>query len=415
MASDPNRNIAHAGWLKQPATRKLLDAFESVGETIRFVGGCVRNTLLNEPVSDIDLATVFEPKDVLARLEAAGLRSVPTGIEHGTVTAIVNHQPFEITTLRSDVSTDGRRATVAFTKDWREDAMRRDFTMNAIYADSDGTLFDPLGGVADALDRRVMFIGDANQRLREDYLRILRFFRFGAQYGAGRVDEAGLQACIANADGLSQLSGERIQSELLKLLSAPATLPILKLMVDSRILSKLLPGFQSMKVLEALAVIERESGRQPDSILRLSALLAGGGIDFNALTERLKLSNTVKSRVAGALDRQAKFNIYTDENDLKKQFYSVSPERATDRVLLAWAHDLRGDHGAYERALRIAEAWDRPVFPLSGSDIMSLGVPEGAQVGEVLAAMKDWWIYRDFEPDRDTLLFEVRRYLAGEP
>jgi len=414
MAPDQNHTIAHADWLKHPATLKLLDAFGPGNGSVRFVGGCVRNTLLNEPVSDIDLATILEPEEILARLEAAGLRSVPTGIEHGTITAIVDHQPFEITTLRSDVSTDGRRATVAFTRDWREDAKRRDFTMNAIYADPDGTLFDPLSGIADAAARRVIFIGDANERLREDYLRILRFFRFGAQYGAGLVDEAGLQACIANADGLNQLSGERIQSELFKLLAAPAVLPIIKLMVDSRILAKLLPGFQSMKTLEALATIEEKTHREPDAILRLSSLLVGSGIDPAALAERLKLSNTVSSRLGAALAPSAELNIYTDENDLKRQFYAVSQESAADQVLLSWAIDQQGDQEAYERALRIAETWERPVFPLKGKDILDLGVEEGSEVGDVLAAMKEWWIYRDFAPDRDSLLFEVRRYLGGE-
>ena len=411
MPSD--RTIAHAPWLKQPSTLKLLEAFTASGGRVRFVGGCVRNTLLQETVSDIDLATDLEPQQVVECLEASGLKAVPTGLEHGTITAVVDHHPFEVTTLRADVSTDGRRATVVFTKDWHQDALRRDFTMNAIYADPDGQLFDPLGGVADALERRVIFIGDANQRLREDYLRILRFFRFGAQYGAGHVDEAGLQACIANADGLERLSGERIQSELFKLLAAASVLPIVKLMADARILPRLLPGFHSIAMFEALAAIEQEAGRPPDPVLRLSALLAGGSPDLDPLAERLKLPNVVKARLTAAFDDQSKINVYTDENELKRQFYDRPPELVTDKILLAWASNPQGDDLAYRRALEIAETWDRPTFPLSGTDVLSAGVPEGSEVGQVLSAMKQWWIYQDFAPDREALLSEVRRYLAG--
>ena len=406
-------NIADADWLQLPATQKLLDAFSGAQGQMRFVGGCVRNTLLRESVSDIDLATMLEPQEVVKQLEAAGLRAVPTGIDHGTITAIVDHHPFEITTLRSDISTDGRRANVVFTTDWREDAMRRDFTMNAIYADPDGAVFDPLGGVEDAMARRVIFIGDANQRLREDYLRILRFFRFGAQYGAGVVDEAGLHACIANADGLDQLSGERIQSELLKLLAAPSAMPILKLMSDAKILSRVLPGFRSLEPLKALIAVEAQESRAVDPLLRLVALLMPGeAATRDAIGERLKLSNAAKSRLAAAFDAEGKINVYTDENDLKRQLYPMETRAAVDHILLAWTGDQHVDHEAYRRALKIAETWERPTFPLTGTDILDLGVPAGSQVGDVLSAMKDWWIYRDFTPDREVLLFEVRRYLA---
>src|SRR6201996_6519457 len=246
-------------------TRAVLAALDGEG---KFVGGAVRNALLNKPVADIDIATPLLPDDVVARLKKAGLGAVPTGIEHGTVTAVVNGKPLEITTLRRDVSTDGRRATVAFTTDWAEDAQRRDFTMNALYADADGEILDTVGGIADLQAGHVRFVGDPITRIKEDYLRILRLFRFHAWYGKGELDDAALKASAAEKAGLAQLSGERIQKEMLKLLAAENPAPVLRVMAASGILGEILPGDLNIARLERLVTIDANNFFAPDPVLR---------------------------------------------------------------------------------------------------------------------------------------------------
>ena len=267
-------SLADAPWLTAAATRKVMAALEAEGgpDVARFVGGCVRNSLMGRAVDDVDIATRLEPQAVMAALKAAGLKAVPTGLDHGTVTAVAEAQPFEITTLRRDVTTDGRRATVAFTTDWAEDAGRRDFHINALYADGEGRVFDPTGhGLADIAARRVAFVGDAGRRIREDRLRILRFFRFHAWYGAGDPDAAGLAACVEEAGGLGELSAERVSKELLKLLAAPNPVPTVEVMAHTGVLARLLPEAGTLEALRAMAAVTDDAPVVPAAGLSGSA------------------------------------------------------------------------------------------------------------------------------------------------
>ena len=283
-------SLAGAPWLVRPETRAVLEAIERGGYAARVVGGAVRNALLGEPVKDIDIATTAVPEEVLRLAEAAHLKAVPTGIEHGTVTVIASHTPIEVTTLRRDIETFGRHARVTFTSDWAEDARRRDFTMNALYCGADGTIDDPLKGYPDLVSRRVRFIGEPHDRIREDYLRILRFFRFTAEYTDGLPDAPGLKASIELSDGLSGLSGERVRAELLRLLAAPRAAETLAVMNDAGLLERVLGSRGHLELLDRVAMIEQMLGRSPDALLRLGALAAARPGAALALRDRLRLS-----------------------------------------------------------------------------------------------------------------------------
>lgn len=289
-------------WLTAPATRAVMTALAAAGgpDCARFVGGCVRNALIGAPIDDIDIATTLTPNAVVAALKGARLRSVPTGIGHGTVTAISEHQPFEITTLRRDVSTDGRRATVAFTTDWAEDAARRDFRLNALYADADGVILDPTQqGYDDALAGRIVFVGEPEGRIREDYLRILRFYRFYAWYGRGAPDAAAVAACAALAEGVEQLSAERVSKELLKLLAAPDPRPAVRLMDEASVLERVLRQPADLTLFEAMTDL---SG---DAVLRLSALLPDDPARVALIARGLRLSNAQRHRLVEAVSGEA--------------------------------------------------------------------------------------------------------------
>ena len=397
MKLDPRQNP----WMTAPETRAVLDALGGNG---RFVGGAVRNALLGKPVSDIDIATPLLPEDVGARLGKAGLGAVPTGIEHGTVTAIANGRPFEITTLRRDVSTDGRRATVAFTADWAEDARRRDFTMNALYADANGEVFDSVGGVEDLKAGRVRFVGDPVTRIREDYLRILRLFRLHAWYGKGDIDPAALRAAAAEKAGLAQLSGERVQKELLRLLEAEAPAPVLRVMAASGILGELLPGALNIARLEHLARIEGESFFTPDPVLRLAALLPSDPAAVETLSRKLKLSNADAERLVDLAGARERVVSYLSVKEMRKLTYRLGAARFKDRVFLKWAEDPKESNAVQWRALlSMAESFPRPKFPLSGRDVMLAGVPEGPLVGQILKEVEDWWVDADFIDDEFSL------------
>jgi poly(A) polymerase len=384
-----------------PETRAVLDALDGQG---RFVGGAVRNALLGKPVSDIDIATPLTPEAVTARLAKAGLGAVPTGIEHGTITAIANGKPVEITTLRRDVSTDGRRAVVAFTTDWALDAQRRDFTMNALFAGADGEVFDTVGGVDDLKAGRVRFVGDAATRIREDYLRILRLFRFHAWYGKGEMDPAGLHAASAEKAGLAQLSGERVQKELLKLLEAEHPVAVLRIMAASGILSELLPGALNMARLERLSQIDADSFFTPDPVLRLAALLPNNAVQVEALSKKLRLSNAVAERLVDLAGTHEKVVSYLSVKEMRKLTYRLGAARFKDRVFLRWAEDPKESNAVQWRALiPMAESFPRPRFPLTGRDVMLAGVPEGPLVGQILREVEDWWIDADFIDDEFSL------------
>jgi poly(A) polymerase len=390
--------------MSTPETRAVLEALTSDGGEARFVGGVVRNALLQRPVSDIDIATPLIPDEVIRRLQAAGIGAVPTGIEHGTVTAVANGKPYEITTLRRDVTTDGRRATVAFTTDWKEDAARRDFTMNALYAAPDGEVFDYFGGVADLEAGHVRFVGDPVTRIREDYLRILRLFRFHAWYGRGDLDADALRATAAEKQGIARLSGERIQKELLKLLAAEDPTPVLGIMAASGILPEVLPGDMDLRRLGRLVEIDRANFFAPDPPMRLMAMLPNDPSLADAAADRLKLSNADRERLRDLAGAKEKIVSYLSIREVRKLLYRLGTQRFKDRVRLRWAEDHKESNAVQWRALlAMAQAWQRPVFPLTGRDVMNAGVVEGPLVGRILSELEEWWVESDFTEDEFSL------------
>ncbi|HEX2590414.1 MAG TPA: CCA tRNA nucleotidyltransferase [Rhizomicrobium sp.] len=385
-------------WMRSAEVQAVLAA---LGGEARFVGGAVRNALMNRPIDDVDLATPLTPDVVMQKLRAADINAVPTGIEHGTVTAVTNGQTFEVTTLRRDVSTDGRRAVVAFTTDWKEDASRRDFTMNALYANTDGELFDYFGGLDDLKARHVRFIGDATQRIREDYLRILRLFRFHAWYGTGEIDAEALRASAAEKAGLAQLSGERISKEMLKLLAADEPVPVLRVMAASGILSEVLPGELNFTRLEKLAANDADAFLTPDPLLRLVALLPSDPAAAEALAARWRLSNAQSDRLTDVAGAREKIVSYLSVKEVRRLLYRLGPARMRDRLYIKWAEDPKVGNVMQWRAL-IAMAddhWPKPQFPLTGRDVMLAGVPQGPLVGEIMKEVEDWWIDADFIED----------------
>jgi poly(A) polymerase len=403
MKLDPTRHP----WMNARETRAV---FTALGDA-RFVGGAVRNALMGEAVADIDIATPLVPLEVEKRLKAAGLGAVHTGIDHGTITAISSGKPFEVTTLRRDVSTDGRRATVAFTDDWKEDAARRDFTMNALYASADGEIFDYFGGEKDLKAGRVRFIGDAAERIREDYLRILRLFRFHAWYGKGELDREALRASAAGKAGLAKLSGERVQKEMLKLLAADNPVPVLRAMAASAILGEILPAQADIARLERVVAIDNDNFFPADPLLRLAALLEGGA---GAVAERFKLSNADRDRLVDALSAQERIVSYLSIREVRKLLYRLGPQRFRDLVRLRWAQDPKASNGIQWRALlAMGDAWERPAFPLTGRDVMNAGVPEGPMVGRVLSEVEDWWIDADFIDDPFSLAERLKAVIQG--
>ena len=390
--------------MELPATQAVMEALETRGYAgcARFVGGCVRNSLLGQPVADIDIATTLTPDQVTEALETAGLRALPTGVDHGTVTAISGGQPYEITTLRRDVSTDGRRAVVAFTQNWEEDAVRRDFRLNALYCDDQGRIYDPTGeGVADARAGRIVFVGDAMTRIREDYLRILRFFRFHAWYGKGEPDSAALAACKALKGMLSGRAAERTQKELLKLLEAPDPRASLRLMAATSVLSAVLPQVRALTRFESLVANESDHFFDIDPELRLASLLPDDPAVARDTAERLRLSNALKDRLVAAAGDDPRIVSWMSPRETRRAVYRLGGRAFADRVRLAWAASDRPAAATQWRALiPLAETWTPPVFPLTGEDVVNAGVPRGPLVGQVLREIEDWWIDLDFIDDR---------------
>ncbi|WP_295185499.1 CCA tRNA nucleotidyltransferase [uncultured Brevundimonas sp.] len=376
-------------WLESQATRAVMRALEAAGGAgcARFVGGCVRNSLLGQPVDDIDIATRLWPERTMAALQAAGLKAVPTGVEHGTVTGVSERRPYEITTLRRDVETDGRRAVVAFTEDWAEDAARRDFRLNALYADAAGTVFDPTGGgLEDAAAGRIVFVGEAETRIREDYLRILRFFRFYAWYGRGEPDAVGLAACAALKGGMAQLSAERVSKEVLKLLAAPDPRAAVRAMTETGVLAQVLPQAQPLALFEAMCDLT------DDPVMRLSALLPA---DAGAVTEiagGLRLSNAVRDRLAAAVADGPAVSSTMSDAEARAAIYRMGRRTFEDRLMRAEA--AGGGDAARLRAL--AAGWTPPKMPVGGRDLARLGLKPGPETGRVLKAFEDGWVADDF-------------------
>jgi tRNA nucleotidyltransferase/poly(A) polymerase len=401
--SEPPASLKEAAWLREGALAQLLDVLGRDGEEARVVGGAVRNALLGEPISEFDVATTAVPQEVSRRATAASFKPVPTGIEHGTITVVIAGRPFEVTTLREDVETFGRHATVRFGRDWRADAQRRDFTMNALSVGADGVVHDYVGGLADLNARRVRFIGDAKTRIEEDYLRILRFFRFHAAYGHGLPDAAGLAACIAARAGLSQLSRERVRMELLKLLLARHATSALATMAESGLLVSVLGGVPDLAGFENMAKVEAAAGVQADAVQRLGALGARIADDAERLWQRLRLSNVEHERLASMAETWWRISP-ADEKGARALLYRLGPERFVDRVLLAWARSPATAHDpAWLRLAALPEHWTTPVFPLKAADFMKRGVPQGPALGAALHEAEAAWIAADFPADPESI------------
>jgi tRNA nucleotidyltransferase/poly(A) polymerase len=401
--NEPPASLKDAAWLREGALARLLDVLNRDGEEARVVGGAVRNALLGEPISEFDVATTAVPQEVIRRATAAAFKPMPTGIEHGTITVVIGSRPFEVTTLRQDVETFGRHASVRFGRDWRADAERRDFTMNALSAGADGVVHDYVGGLADLNARRVRFIGDANKRIAEDYLRILRFFRFHAAYGHGLPDAAGLAACIAARAGLGQLSRERVRMELLKLLLARHATPALAAMAESGLLVPVLGGVPDLAGFENMAKVEAAAGVQADTVQRLGALGARIAEDAERLWQRLRLSNAEHERLASMAESWWRISP-ADEKGARALLYRLGPERFIDRVLLAWVRSPATAHDPVWRALaRLPEHWTAPVFPLKAADFIKRGVPPGPALGAALHEAKAAWIAADFPADQEAI------------
>jgi tRNA nucleotidyltransferase/poly(A) polymerase len=419
------RIAADAGWLADALVQRLLAALNADGAEARIVGGAVRNALLGQPVTEIDIATTTVPAETARRGAAAGFRAVDTGAEHGTMTLVAEGRGFEVTTLRADVETDGRRAKVHFGRDWKADAERRDFTINGLYADPDGTVIDLVGGLDDIAARRLRFIGDAETRIREDYLRILRFFRFFAWYGDGRPDADGLRACARLKAGVDGLSAERVWAELKKLLGAPDPARALLWMRQSGVLSRVLPESEKWGIdsIHALVAAERDLGWTPDALLRLEAIVPPDGARMEAMGKRLKLSRAEAARL-GEWAGSPQPGAATTEAALRAMLYRGQPQGLRDRLRLALAGARARavtdtpalmEAGQFSKLLAVADNWQRPMFPLTGADLKALGVREGAALGALLRRLEDCWIDSGFVLRRDALIDAAKAAIAENP
>ena len=397
--------------MKAPELLAVMAALGAGGTAARLVGGCVRDAILGRSLKDIDLATAEVPERVMERLRDAGIVAVATGLSHGTVTAVIGTWSAQITTLRRDVDTDGRHATVAFTEDWDADARRRDLTINALYCDLEGTIFDPVGGLADLEAGHVRFVGDPDRRIAEDALRVLRFFRFHAWYGRGALDAAGLAACTRAAGSLAVLSGERVAAELLQLLGAPDPGAVAVAMTEAGVLAVVLPEAANPARLNALVALER-GDIEPDAERRLAALLGGGANEVRVVARRLRLSNQQRDRLALLVAPPLAPAAVRDARAARRALYRLGRERFVDLALL-WRAD-GGSEAVYRTSLDVARAWTAPRFPLRGGDALALGVPRGAEVGRLMAAVEAWWIEDDFGADRDACLRRLEA-LAATP
>lgn len=389
-------SLAGAHWLADPALQAVMSAIAARGGEARVAGGAVRNALLGEEVTEVDLAASLTPEQVTEACMAQGMSVHPTGIDHGTVTVVAEHRPFEVTTLRHDVETDGRRATVKFTDDWEADAMRRDFTMNALYCDANGRVYDFTGGHKDIQARRVVFVGEPEQRIAEDYLRILRFFRFHARYGEGAPDEAGLSACMRLKAGLDGLSAERIRQEMFKLMAAKGAVPTLKLMAESGILAHLLPYAEEWRVIGRLP---------PDPLLRLAVLAR----EPLAMKERWRLSNHEGRRLE-AISALVAPTPGLRDMEQKIVLYQIGPEAWADLVRIAWARsDAARDDAHWQNLLGLPQRWEIPAMPVSGGDLLAEGMNPGPQIGVTLKALEDWWVASGFAPGKQDLLERLKQ------
>lgn len=427
--------LSRQPWQDGRGAQRVLAALDAASGATRVVGGAVRDPLLGLPVQDVDLATRFLPGEVILRLESAGIKAIPTGIDHGTVTAVSSHQVFEVTTLRRDVSTDGRRATVAFTDDWKEDAARRDFTINALFANPEtGEIFDYFGGLDDLAARRVRFIGEPLERIAEDHLRILRFFRFHARFGRGVPDQAAFAACVARANDLMALSRERIREELLRLLGVADPVPTVALMIEHGVLAPILPEIALERVsgLARLVSVERALG-DIAPLRRLAELLPAETEVLDDIARRLRLSNAERKRLVAMATRE--FSVPATQAEAEAAIYRLGAEVFTDRLVLATGARMadliaidapNADAGVeaegVEALVAVAAHWsalarsfEPPRLPLSGHDLMTLGVPHGPAIARTLGAVREQWIEAGFPQDRDAVMALARTVVDTLP
>ncbi|GHC65545.1 CCA tRNA nucleotidyltransferase [Limoniibacter endophyticus] len=406
-----------APWLQDKNLQTLLAILSESGEEARVVGGAVRNALMGEPVHEVDIASTTLPEETVARAGKAGFKAVPTGIEHGTVTVVIDGTPYEVTTLRSDVETDGRHAKVKFSRDWEADARRRDFTINALYLDRKGQVHDHVGGAADIETRTLRFIGDPGERIEEDFLRILRFFRFFARYGSGRPDAEGLKACARLKSGLTRLSVERVWAELSKLLAAPDPSRAILWMRQTSVLTAILPESEKWGIdaFAGLIETERTLHSEPDILLRLMAIVPPDEARMVALARRLKMSKRDEKRLASwALTPSPTADL--GRSGLAKMLYRGDPQALRDRIMLAYssarsaaANDLSrvAEAGQRLEQVRMAQTWENPVFPVSGADLLEAGFVRGKPLGDVLKRLEERWIDSGFTLTKDDLLEEA--------
>jgi poly(A) polymerase len=393
------RVLDDALWLKSGPASRVLALLNGDGEEARVVGGAVRNALLKIQTGDIDIATTALPTEVIRRARAAGIKSVPTGIDHGTVTLVVNAQPFEVTTLRQDIETFGRKAKVAFGRDWVADAERRDFTINGLSVDAGGVVHDHVGGLDDIAARRVRFIGDPDQRIAEDYLRILRFFRIHAAYGAGEPDRAGYLACIRGREGLASLSAERVRMEMLKLMVAEGAAGAVTAMADGGLLLPIFGGVAYTGPFGAMISAERQLGLKADAVRRLGALAVGVTEDAKRVATRLRLTNA-ETKALDSMGHRWWRLAGMDEAIARRRLYRLGADRYRDRLMLAWARAGETTDSAHWRELAtLPERWTAPKFPLKAADFIARGVAEGPTLGQVLALAEDAWLAADFPLD----------------
>ncbi|HSV30015.1 MAG TPA: CCA tRNA nucleotidyltransferase [Candidatus Omnitrophota bacterium] len=423
--TEPTGQLPPQDWLSAPETQAVVDALVAEGAEVRFVGGCVRDAILRRPIKDVDIATHDPPERVMELLTKAGIHVIPTGIAHGTVTAVIGKAHYEITTLREDVETFGRHARVTFTDDWAADAARRDFTMNAMFADRDGRVYDPFNGLADLGAGRVRFVGDPMKRIEEDVLRLLRFFRFFAHYGRPPMDRRAVAACRKMAPKLVTLSGERVAGELIRLMQAPDPAAVLLVMHGEHILEHVLPEAAEFGRLRVLTWLEtramRRPGVAPDPMRRLGAVLRTDEAGVRQLGERLKLSNAQAAHIAAIAAPRVAVTADMDPRAVRRALRKVGADTFRDLVLVAWA-GARAQSGRPDSAetrkwmamLDAAESWVPVELPVRGADCIAMGVPRGPEIGRVLAEVERWWEDEDYRPGREECLERLRRLVAGE-
>lgn len=408
------KSLASAPWLTADAVQAVFTALGQDGDEVRVVGGAVRNALLGAEVMDVDFATTATPDRVAALAEGAGFKAVPTGVEHGTLTLVVDGRGFEVTTLREDVETDGRRAVVRFGRDWLADARRRDFTVNALYVDADGTVFDPLNAYDDLATGRIRFIGKADDRIAEDRLRILRFFRFHAQYGKGDLDRNGLSASIRGRDGIRALSVERIGREMRQLVVAGGALTVLTAMQDAGILPIILGGIgylASFRRLEELEMATRTAATVP---LRFAALGCRIDEDVVRLVERMRLTNAERDRMRSAVGAISGFLARPDRRQARVMLYRLGEQTYRDAAALAFAWgEGAADDPFWRDLLALPSLWQAPTFPLAGRDVIAEAQLRGRIVGRLIKELEAWWIENDFRPDESALRRRLQQMVAA--